>query len=144
MNLIWNPQIQPINKAELEKHLTPFLWLVPQWCISLNINLWDSTQENCGELASVVVSYDYRRITIDFTTTWLDRTDREKTFAVVHELVHGFIAIMADFSRDTINNLCPESEAEKFNKFMQSELRTRHESATEDLAFAIMNKLNAN
>lgn len=140
--IIYNPTIQDGCKAEIEKHLVPFLWLVPNWVLFLNVNLLDSTSDNCGELATVTVDYDYRRITIDVATAWLDRTEDEKSFALVHELLHGYFALIADYARDAIHNLCPKDEAEKFNASMIKELTTRHEATTQDLAFAILNKFN--
>jgi hypothetical protein len=29
--IIWNKNIEPQNRVEIEKYLNPFLWLVPSW-----------------------------------------------------------------------------------------------------------------
>jgi hypothetical protein len=142
MNINWNPTIQPNNKTQIETPLNKYLWLVPQWCLFLDINLWDSTKDNDGQLACVYIQYDYRRIQIDFATAWLDRDDKEKEFCLVHELLHGFLGLIADYSRNTFNTLCPDTEAEKFNEHLIRELTVRHESATQDLAWAIFNNFN--
>ncbi len=28
----WNKNIEPAVKVEIEKYLSPFLWIVPAWC----------------------------------------------------------------------------------------------------------------
>lgn len=137
MIIEYNKLIQLENKNKIELFLAPFLWLIPNWVLFLDVNLWDCDES--GKLAAVKLDYAYRRLTIDFYSSWLDRSDDEKRFVIVHELCHGFCGLIADFARDTINNLCPENEADKFNKHLQNELAIRHESATQDLAFAIVN-----
>lgn len=139
--IIYNKNIEPQNKAEIEKRLTPFLWLAPNWCLELYVNLWDSVEG--GELASISLSYDYRRITIDFATAWLDRDAAIKEQTIIHELLHGYLGLVADYARDSFNNLCSKDDAPKFNEHLQNELRIRHESATQDLSFALLNKFNA-
>lgn len=139
--ITYNKQIEPENKAEIEHYLTPLLWLVPNWVLSLNIKLWDSLGD--GELASVSLDYAYRVLTIELSTAWLDRSDEIKQSALMHELLHGYFGLIADYAREAINNLCPVSEAEKFNRSMIKELTTRHEAATEELTFALTNKLKS-
>jgi hypothetical protein len=105
----------------------------------LEVCLWDSEPDGEGELANVKVAYDYRRIYLSFATAWLDRTETDKRQAVIHELLHGHFCLLANYARDKFDLLCPSGEAEKFNKSLQEELTVRHESATQDLAFAIDN-----
>lgn len=142
MKIEYNQTIQADNQAKIESNLNPFLWLVPAWVLFIEINLWDCDED--GKLATIQVDYAYRRLTINFSSAWLDRSDYEKQFTVIHELCHAFFGLIADYARDAINNLCPKSEAEKFNKAMQAELAIRHESATQDLAKIIFDKFAAN
>jgi hypothetical protein len=44
------------------------------------------------------------------------------------------------FRLERYKDLQAQTKAEKFNKHLQTELRIRHESETQDLAFAIYNK----
>lgn len=139
INIIFNPAVQPHNQEFIRQHLEPWLWLTPPWCHQIYINLWDSDADS-PTLADIVVHYEYRKMELSFYTCWLDRPQKERIRGVIHELIHGFIAIMGDYARNTFDNLCPESEAEKFNKHLQQELRQRHEAATEDLANVLYDK----
>ncbi len=61
---------------------------------------------------------------------------------IVHELLHGFVAVLADYASNSFDILCPEETDAKFNKHLYAELRQRHEAVVQDLAFAIVNKFN--
>jgi hypothetical protein len=138
--IIYNPQIQPANKLLIERYLNKYLWLVPQWCHSVYIGLWDAKDDS---LAEVKVDYCYRRASIDIYSSWLDRTEVDQEKALLHELIHIHLAIMADYARNEFNNLVSKEEAPKFNQHLQDQLAIYHESITEDLAFAIFSHLKS-
>ncbi len=140
VEITWNKNIQPANKAEIEKYLSPVSWLVPGWVECINVNLWDS--EAADERISINVHYDYRFCSLNFCSNWLVETETNKASQVIHELLHIHLSLIADYARDKINLLCPKEDAEKFNKSLIQELTTRHESATSDLAKVICDKLN--
>lgn len=137
--IIFNPQIQPINRLVIEKYIKKYSWIIPRWCHQLHVGLWDCKDDT---LAEVKVDYCYRRATVDIYSSWLDRTEVEQEKALLHELIHIHLAIMADYARNEFNNLCPKEEAAKFNQHLIDQLTIYHESITEDLAFAILNKFN--
>lgn len=139
MHITWNKNILDGHKREIENCISPLLWIIPKWCGFMHINLFDQHED--GALATVYVDYTYRRITINFFARWLTETPKERFFTVIHEFIHTNTAIIADYARDTFNTLCPSDEAGRFNKSIQEELITRHESATQDLAIAIFNQL---
>lgn len=141
VNIVFNGAIQPENQKVIGKYLEPWLWLTPPWCHQIYVNLWDS--DGGEQLAEVTVRYEYRRIQLTLYTCWLDRPEKERVKGIVHELIHGFIAIMADYARNSFDILCPDEEAEKFNKHLQAELAQRHEAATEDLANVLYDKFYA-
>jgi len=135
--IIYNPQIQPVNRLLIEKYLQKYSWLIPRWCHQLYVGLWDAKDET---LAEIKVDYCYRRAALDIYSCWIDRNTSEQERAILHELVHIHLAIMADYARNEFNNLVPKEEAAKFNQHLQDQLLIYHESITEDLAFAISEK----
>lgn len=138
VEITWNKNIEPANKAEIEKYLLPSLWLVPGWVESIDVILLDG--EEYGERISINCHYDYRNCFISFRCGWLNETEANKEQQVLHELIHIHLSLIADWARDKIHLLCPETDAEKFNKSLIAELTTRHESATCDLAKVIYDK----
>jgi hypothetical protein len=137
----WNKNIEPHIQAEIDRYLQPALWLVPGWVQSVWINLWGSDNASGEASISINANYDYRNVVLDFYTIWLNQSHEEKTMQMLHELLHIHLSLIADYSRDKINLLCPSNEAEKFNASLQEGLRERHESATQDLALIIFEKL---
>lgn len=139
--IVWNKNIEEQNKLEIEKYLVPFLWLVPGWCQTLYIALYPSS-ETGESVVETTTNYDYRNIKIDFFSCWLNEREDAKAMHVVHELLHGFVAVLADYAGNSFDTLCPEETDEKFNKHLYAELKQRHEAVVQDLAFAILNKFN--
>lgn len=129
--IIWNEAITSANKAEIEKHLEPFLWLVPKWCQHLFIGLWDAD----GDAAiSTIVDYQYRRIELNFYSSWLTQSEYLKRDNVIHECVHFNVNHLFIEARSIVTN-CLENEQLKNYAFEQ--LKTAVESITQDLTFAI-------
>jgi len=140
MEIIFNKNIEEINKVEIEKYLKPFIWLIPNWCQKLVINLYPMSDDYPQNALETTVYYDYRWIKINFYSGWLTERDEVKQEHIVHDLLHGFTSIVVDYALEQIDNLCPASEAEKFNRSMKAQLNILCESMTQDLAFAILNK----
>lgn len=139
INITYNKNIRTDHKAKIDAYLAKWHWLIPAWVQTIHCNLWDA--ENDGDRITIKVNYDYRSICLDFCSGWLQEPDEQQEKQVVHELVHIYMALLADFARDRINTLCPVSEAEKFNAVLQEELRIRHESTTCDLTEALWTQL---
>lgn len=142
MNITWNKNIDNQHQSEIEKYLNPFLWLTPKWCQNIHINLWDSDESEGADI-TIKVNYEYRNIILHFYSCYFLRSDDDKQMEIIHELCHTFLGIIADYAQNSFDLLCPKNDAEKFNKHLQDELSVRHESATQDLAFAIYNKFQS-
>lgn len=137
MKIIWDKNITDENKAEIEKHLTPYLFLVPKWCQHLYINLY-SADEN-GAIATLV-DYEYRRVTFDFYSCWLIQDAEKKQNDVIHECVHAVVNELYHEARRVVIATCENNSALK--EFAFTRLEVSVESITQDLTFAILNKFN--
>ncbi|MCY7375994.1 MAG: hypothetical protein LH472_08490 [Pyrinomonadaceae bacterium] len=137
--IIWNKNIELENKIEIEKYLTPFLWLVPQWCQKIEVNL---TCANANYTAQILTRYEYRDAHLDVATDWLNQTAEKKTSDLVHELAHNFYNPLYLFALDNFDILLSENESAKYKQSMRESLRIFNELGTTDLAFAILNKFN--
>jgi hypothetical protein len=127
--------IEPGVRAEIEKHLQPWLWLVPTWCHNIYIYLWNSSDGDSAIETSA--RYEYRWARMRFYSAWLIDSDRGKALYVVHDLLHITNAVYVDYAEEQIQNLCKKSEAPQFHSLLMEESRMRCESMTQDLAAAI-------
>lgn len=137
MEIIWNPQIQPNNKEEIEKYLLPYLWLVPKWVQKLYINLWDADKDAA---ISTDISYEYRRVSFDFYTCWLNSSPHIKQDNVIHEFIHCSVNPLFHQAREVAAATCKENEDLK--DYAYEQLRISVESVTQDLTYAILSKFN--
>lgn len=135
VEIVWNPLISETHKTEIEKYLKPYLFLVPKWCQKLTISLY--TSEGDANIQTGI-NYEYRNAYMQFFSGWLLEQDSKKQMDVVHDLYHITTSVYVDWAENTIKTLCPDNEAEKFNKVLLEESRMRCESMTQDLAFTIM------
>ncbi|HEY0659595.1 MAG TPA: hypothetical protein VGD05_14060 [Pyrinomonadaceae bacterium] len=134
----WNKNIEEDSKIEIEKYLNPFLWLIPKWCQSITINVYDSDDQ--GAAIATLVTYEYRYITVDFFSAWFIQTPSVKQDNVIHECIHFFINEIYHKGRQIVKSTCKDNE--QLKEFAFEELRIAVESSTQDLAFAIQNKFN--
>ena len=139
IEIVYNNEMQPQTKAVISLYLQKYKWLIPKWCQVLNVACWDAS--NDGVMATMKSDYAYRSAELCIYSQWLDRSEREQESTIVHELLHIHLAVMADFSRHTINHLCNENEAPKFNAHLQEQLAIYHESITQDLAYCLLNNV---
>lgn len=136
--IIFSKNIEPQNKAEIEKYLMPFLWLIPKWAQRIKINLFSSD----GETAiATLVDYEYRKITVDFYSCWLLQDDLTKQENVIHECVHFFVNELYHEARRVVLATCKNNE--DLQDFAFKRLNVSVESVTQDLTFAILSKFNA-
>jgi phage terminase large subunit len=136
--ITWNANIEPANKAEIEKYLNPALWLVPGWCQLIHVNLFDSSTENKNSSCETNVDYEYRFIQLDVFTSWLNATAQEKWGNICHEMVHGFTNVTYYQARRAIIHACGDDE--KFKEFALSELAQTNEAVTQDLTKVLCDK----
>lgn len=137
---IFDPDIPPVVKGEIQRELEKLRWLIPGWCQRVHI-AFDEDGNQRGVLISCSVMYEYRSIRLLFYPAFLSEGDR-KFEHVIHDLLHGFSAVLVDYAETKINLLVPEDEAPKFRAALLDEMRIRHESFVQDLAFALAKKLD--
>lgn len=133
--LNFNNNIQPEFKTEIIRCLNKFAWLIPAWVGEIYINVIGNGGE--GEVASVIVRYDYRFVSLDVCAVWLNQDIEDREIQLLHEIIHMHLSLIANYARDQMNILCPVEEASKLNQTIMQELAGRHEAATQDLANCI-------
>lgn len=139
VELIWSEKVNAVNKAEIEKHLIPFLWLMPSWCQRFYVHMPDSDTENDDCVAQVQTEFAYRYIRLEIFTCWLNKSDDDKTFFLIHELLHGFVNTSYHQARRTIATLAENNE--QLKDFALYELSATNEAAVSDLTKAIHDRL---
>lgn len=126
-------------KPELSRFLDRLNYLVPDWCSHVWV-FWSANDSgNDSTVASITAYYDYRWARMTVYASWLDQTEDFKREALIHELMHLFIAPLGDYARDTLKLLIPEDEAQKFSKATCEQIRERVESVTQDLTRLVLN-----
>ena len=131
-------QAEPGVKTEIERFLLPVQWLLPTWCHQLFINVY---MDGDGVAIRTSVTPEYRFAKMDFYSSWLACSDKEKAKHVIHDVLHVTNCGYLNFVEDAFRNLCPESENPKLLGYLIEQSRMQNEAMTEDLAVAICNKL---
>lgn len=124
---------------ELQRFLDPLNHLVPDWCSHVWVAWSSGDTGNASTVADMTAHYDYRWARMNVYASWLEQTEEFKREALIHELMHLFVAPLSGYARDTLKLLCPENEAEKFSKSIAEQIRERCESATQDLTRFVLN-----
>ena len=136
VKVTFHKQMSDENRAEIEKYLFPYLWLVPAWCHELFVDLHRYEDDSA---ISTAIQYDYRTASMSFNAGWLLERPEHKQEMVIHDLLHISTSVYVDYAHGTFKRLCPEDEAKKFNEHILEESRMRCESMVQDLAHSIMN-----
>jgi hypothetical protein len=132
-------EVPPLIRVELERVFTDLAHLIPDWCSHVWIAWSANDSGNDSTVADVTAYYDYRWARVNVYASWLDQTEDFKREALIHELMHLFVAPLADYAREIVKLLIPANEAEKFNKATREQIRERGESVTQDLTRLILN-----
>jgi hypothetical protein len=143
VKLSFDESIQPGNRAEIERHLTPWLWLVPTWCHTIYVSLWDSSDSGCNAIETMI-RYEYRWARIKFYSAWLTESYREKSLHVVHDLLHITNSVYVDYAEGQMDKLCTKDDTPAFHATIMEESRMRCEAMTQDLAVAIFERFQHN
>lgn len=136
---IFNPAIPKVIAKELRQELKDYEWLIPSWCQHIHVD-WAEQGSTEGTLITCQTSYEYRNARLTFYPQFLSEGD-QRAEHVVHDLLHGFTAVLANYAYDTISLLVPPEDAPKFRESLLEELRIRHESMVQDLAHCLVGKL---
>lgn len=133
--VVWNKNIESQNKEEIQKFLTPYLWMIPTWVHKITITLAESE----GNLAGMRTRFQYREVDLDICPEWFIRTDEVKADAILHELCHMHNYQIFDFADRLIDKFI---EDEKTKEVLSDELTRYLEGGTQDLTRAILSKFN--
>lgn len=136
VKVTFHKQMSDENRAEIEKCLLPYLWLVPAWCQALFVELHHYEDNSAIRTA---IQYEYRTASMSFNASWLLELPEQKQEMVIHDLLHISTSVYVDYAEATLKQLCPKDEARKFNEHILEESRIRCESMVQDLAHSIMN-----
>jgi len=129
------------SRAAVEPSLAGLEWLVPGWCETVWIAWASVPRDNLEAEASATTSieYPYRWAKIVVRPGFLDESVERRRSALIHELLHVFIGPLAEYAEQMADRLMKD-DAPKFHETVREELRVRHESAVQDLAYAILGR----
>jgi hypothetical protein len=136
---IFNPAIPKVIVKELRQELKAYDWLIPDWCQRVYVD-WAEQGSTDGTLITCQTSYEYRNARLTFYPQFLSEGD-QKAEHIIHDLLHGFTSVLANYAYDTISLLVPPEDAPKLRESLLEELRIRHESMVQDLAHCLGRKL---
>lgn len=137
MEIVFNKNIEEANKAEIEKYLTQFQWIIPAWVQALNVNI-EST-ENESLIASCQVQERYREAALTIRPLFFTESEAVKTDTIIHELFHIHTNPLYDFAKNAIRKFS-EDENEKAMEIVFDEMDCYLERATQDLTKVIYDK----
>ncbi len=124
-------------KPELLRFLDPLNCFVPDWCSHVWVAWSANDTDNASSVADITAYYDYRWARMNVYASWLDQTEDFKRESLTHELMHLYVAPLADYARDMVKLLIAD-DAPKFHKATKEQIRERCESVTQDLTRLIM------
>jgi hypothetical protein len=114
--------------------------LFPTWAQLIYV-YWGDAGDGKGATIECQANYVYRFFSMTFDHSFLAQREDDHRTQVIHEILHASSCVLADWARDTISRLVPESEAPKFRESLLEELRQRHESFVQDLALRLAEAL---
>lgn len=138
MNIIWDKNIEPANQSEIERHLHPFLWLVPGWVDDLHLFTYGT--DDSTSIASTTVKEQYRWVDLTLHPRWFTESNHCKQNSIIHELIHIHTNPLYDFSRNAIKRYAGDSD-EGQRQIVFDEMEAYLERSTCDLASVIMARM---
>lgn len=128
--------VPSLARGIIEPLVDRYSALFPTWAQMIYVHYGDAGD---GRAATIEcrADYTYRFFSMTFDPSFLAQSEDEHKTQVIHEILHASSCVMADWARDTINRLVPESEAPKFRESLLDELCQRHESFVQDLALRL-------
>lgn len=143
--ITYKAKIEYVNVPDLargiiEPLVTRYSALLPSWAQLVYVRM-DEAGDGNGTTIECRASYSYREFCMTFHPGFLAQPPESHKTQVIHEILHASSCVLADWARDTINLLVPESEAPKFRESLLEELRQRHESFVQDLAIRLADVL---
>lgn len=137
VNIIFNGDMQPEQKAEIESVIEEVKWLLPNWMLTLFVHVYSDIDSN----ARARINYQYRSGDLGISLEWFNQNRELRRQNVVHEFLHYHTLLFVDYARKIIGKFIPDEENATLNSLIMEEFEVRSESATEDLAEVIDRKL---
>ena len=122
----WQDDVRTI----VEIALTPYLHLLPGWCLSLYVR-FESGEAN--DSAGVRVSYEYRHAVLYVRPGWLEESPEDRAKALIHEIVHLHTQPMRLVFHDLCSKMIDDQGAKDF---AWERFKEAWEGSVEDLAWA--------
>jgi hypothetical protein len=135
MEIIYNKQIEPHNKAEIASYIAKYSWLIPSWAHKINVTLCES--EESGNLAGLRTSFQYREINLGVNPEWFIRDGKTKEDAILHEICHMHNYQLYEFTDRLIEQYIDDENAKAM---IHTEMVRYLEGGTQDLTRAILSK----
>jgi hypothetical protein len=132
--------VPELARQIIEPLVSRYSALFPTWAQLIYVH-WGDAGDGKGATIECAANYVYRFFSMTFDHSFLAQREDEHRTQVIHEILHASSCVLADWARDTINRLVPESEAPKFRESLLEELRHRHESFVQDLALRLVDVL---
>jgi hypothetical protein len=126
-------------REEIDKHLQAVRWLIPGWVQLLSIVVTDGSG---GETLGIQPDYKYRLGVLYVYSGWFTSTREEKMKAFIHEMIHFYSGLPTDYAAEKFEVVIGDTNPDLM-QVIKKDLSEREEQMTQDLAFAIYNKLYA-
>jgi hypothetical protein len=125
-------------KQDVEKRLSKLEYLIPQWCSKVMV-FWDDTEDSDTTIYAKTY-YDYRYNSITICPAYLSQTEKTRTEALRHDLVHGITGIFNVYVQDVIKRILKEDKDKTLRELIIEEIKERNEAITQDFTL-ILEKL---
>lgn len=129
-----------LARGIIEPLIARYAALFPSWAQLIYVYFEDAG-DGKGATIECRANYTYRFFSMTFDPSFLAQSESEHKTQVIHEILHASSCVMADWARDAIKRLVPESEAPKYQETLLEELTQRHESFVQDLAIRLADVL---
>jgi hypothetical protein len=123
--------VEAEQRTALEPGVTEALRYVPPWVRSVNVR-FDPDE---SQLASVSVLPEYRTLTIRVGSGWFSETASERRVALIHEVTHAYVEVLAVVFSDLLNATTNDDDA--LRDWAREQWRRAEEGVCSDLSRAI-------
>lgn len=127
--------------AEAAKALEAYFPLIdalaPQWCSRVWV-MWSSECETESCKACTVTRYEYRYGSVTLHGKWLDDDEVTRREAIIHEVMHLYVAPLSGFTRYVIHSFTENESDKRLRDVSVEQCREYQESVVQDLALLMM------
>lgn len=138
--IVFDKEFPESIRDETEKNVKNAAWLLPLWLQRLYVG-WDTNDKDSNAYIRVDKDYRFARLTI--CSGWLDGIPERRQESIIHEIIHCFTAPISDYAKEILDAYCSKDDSPKANEIISAEIHRKCEAITQDFAYAIAKKLNA-